>query len=683
MTNKISILRFCLLVIALTLSSLIHAQVIRVTGSVLDEKKNVIQGVNITDDTGKRTIAVSDMDGKFAVNVMGDDMIIFSYVGYKKEYVKIKGRTNITITLKPEAISLKGVEVVAKRVVKKVVAEPTSIEVKGQYFYVRTRIRVPKQIFNSNCRLVVQPVLHDLTLKRDVNMKPLVFDGKEYNTTQGRMYDFDFAQDSLAPYVIVKGNSTKSHEKRTHGDILPYTDSLFVKNIKHDFSCDVFMAIENYRHIVYGDTTTIAKGTVNPLRFLQYKFLPKAISDSTYFPKVELQLRDSKGDIKFIFPIGKSKMDTEEPTNRSELSRLEEQLKAVENGNGTKLRDFNIKGYASPDGLYKRNLLLAQERMKFASDLIVSRLSASTRDQLKVGSDAEVASWNDLIKLMRKDSLNNQADLIQKCLDLYAKKEVKLNNAIRHLDFFHLLESKYLPMLRKSEYSFMYTIYRQLTIEEIQELYNKDYTQLSKYEFWKLYSSKTDVEEKAKICRQALQVYPTFMMAANDLAIYKINKGEPDDSLLTKYAGADAPKEVNMNHIIALLEGGQYAKADTISQFLSITPETKLICAVARALDGKYEETYMTIAETGKRNEVLMLLAMKRNNEALMQLSQLPDSEGLTHYLKAICLNRMDKPTEAYEELKEALEKDPSLKATAKVDADVNNLLPKDEKLNN
>jgi tetratricopeptide (TPR) repeat protein len=107
------------------------------------------------------------------------------------------------------------------------------------------------------------------------------------------------------------------------------------------------------------------------------------------------------------------------------------------------------------------------------------------------------------------------------------------------------------------------------------------------------------------------------------------------------------------------------------------------MCAVARALDGKYEETYMTIAETGKRNEILMLLAMKRNNEALMQLSQLPNSEGLTHYLKAICLNRMDKPTEAYEELKEALEKDPSLKATAKVDADVNNLLPKDEKLNN
>lgn len=676
-------LRLGSFVVLILISLLAHAQVIRVTGKVIDEKKTPITGVNITDETGKRTIAVTDNDGRYAVNVLSNGTMIFSYVGYKTQTIRVKGHTTINISMMPTSIKLNEVQVVAKRIVDKVVAEPTSIEVVGQYFHVRTRVRVPKELFHSNCRLVVQPVLHDLTSRKDVNMKPIVFDGKEYNLTQSRMYDFDISRDSLSPYITVANDSTKSREKSTRGNIIPYHDSIYVQNSKHDFACDVFMGIENYKYKVYGDTSTIAKGTVNPLRFLSYKFASFAITDSAYFPKGEMQLRDGKGDINLIFSLGSSVLDTENPTNKSELARLNTQLKEIENGKGTQLRDFTIRGLASPDGSYKGNIKLAKARMQSSLNMIVAQLNAETRKELKVGSDAKVASWDDLIKLLRKDSLKSEANEIQDILDRQ-RGEKATYLAIRHLPFYkNTLEGKYLPKLRKSEYSYMYTLYRHLTTEEIQELYNKDYKQLSRFEFWKLYNSKTNSDERAKICAQALQVYPNFMMAANDLAVYHINKGESNDSILEPFAGSKAPKEVNMNQVIALLDCGRFAKADTLTNYIPDMEETRLLRAITRALNGKYKENFSTIAETGKRNEVLMLLAMKQNEEALKGAEELPEDEAMTFYLRATCLNRLDRADEAYDALKQAFEMDPSLKKIAKADGDVNNLLPKDEQLTN
>ena len=59
---------------------------------------------------------------------------------------------------------------------------------------------------------------------------------------------------------------------------------------------------------------------------------------------------------------------------------------------------------------------------------------------------------------------------------------------------------------------------------------------------------------------------------------------------------------------------------------------------------------------------------MKRSKE-------LPEEEALTHYLRAVCLNRAEKPVEAYTELKQAFSMDPELERTAYTDGDVNDLI--------
>lgn len=50
-------------------------------------------------------------------------------------------------------------------------------------------------MFNSHRRLVLQPSIYDVTLKKRLLMRPVVFDGDTYNTTQNRMYDYDMDKD--------------------------------------------------------------------------------------------------------------------------------------------------------------------------------------------------------------------------------------------------------------------------------------------------------------------------------------------------------------------------------------------------------------------------------------------------------------------------------------------------------
>ncbi|MEG1581039.1 MAG: carboxypeptidase-like regulatory domain-containing protein [Bacteroidaceae bacterium] len=653
----------------------IEAQVIRVIGTVVDEKHTPMQGAKISDEKGERVLAVTDEDGKFAINVMSDGKLEASFIGYNKESVKVKGRTSLQIVLTTDAVSLGAAGVRAKRIVNKVQPEPTSIEVKGNFFHVKTRVRVPDEMFHSNSRLVVQPILHDVTKGTQTNMKPLVFDGKEYNQTQQRMYDFDLKGDSLSKYIVVRDDSTRN---KKGGDILPYSDSIYVPNVKHDFTCDVFMAIENYQRLVYSDTVTIAKGTINPLRFLDYRFAANAITDSAFFPKAEVQLRDGMGEINFLFPIGKSFLDLSNPINVKELETLGKRLRAVETTDNTSLRDFHIIGSASPDGSIAINERLARARMNTSLDLILSTLSPASREKMKVSSDAKVASWTDLAELLRKDSLQAEADQVEALLRKYSGNPKHTYAYIKRLPFYDLLSKTYLPRLRKAEYNYTYTIYRELTLQEIQTLYSKDYKQLSRFEFWRLYSAQTDKKLREKMCVQAIECYPSFMMAANDLAVCRISRGQGDPDLLERFAGESAPKEVNMNHAIALLDNGRYSRADSISMYIPETENTRLLLAITHALNGKYQENYPIIAATGKRNEVLMLLAMKRNKEALIETARLPENEALTYYIRAVCQNRLDQVSEASDNLKRALELDPSLLKIAQVDGDVNDLLPKD-----
>lgn len=668
-----------LLLFVTSLGALAQSEIIRVTGKVVDSKKGEPLGfVNVTDMETKRLVAQTNVDGRFSVNVHANTTLRFSMIGAEVMSVKLRGRDSLMVQMIMTDVALGTVETVAKRVVNRVIVEPTPMEIVGNTVYFKNVVGVPSKMFGHNRRLVAQRVFKNKTRKQTVIMRPLVYDAVEYNQTQDRLYSFDMKGkngDPLAPFVLIK-NDTLRDKKVDHRDSFMYMDSLYVKNPDDDFQAVTLLAIEDYNRIVFRDTLVTSKGKINPMRWLDYSFGASEITDEALYPKAIPQLRDSRGNIDLRFPIGKAAFDPEEAHNAAEISKLKAQIQDIAATRDATVQALSINGTSSPDGRYASNLALARRRMEYAISYFRSQMPEKLRSGMKFSSNASVAPWSEVAKLLRADSLVEEADKVEAVMKLY--KGDAVSQKMKRLPFYSkLLLNKYLPMLRSVGYTMSYSIYRNLTLDEIKDLYKKDYRKLSDYEFFKLYRSEENDAQREKYLRQALEVSPSFMIAANDLAALLIKHNKPDADVLRKFAGEKAPEVVNRNQMVALLANHEYQAADSLAAYVPATAENRLLLAVSGAFMGDYEANYDAIAPTGLRNEVVLLLAMKKNEVALEKSKMLTDDDAVTHYIKAICLHRSNDTNiaaEANRELKKALELDPELIEIAEGDADLNEL---------
>lgn len=668
-----------LLLFVTSLGALAQSEIIRVTGKVVDSKKGEPLGfVNVTDMETKRLVAQTNVDGRFSVNVHANTTLRFSMIGAEVMSVKLRGRDSLMVQMIMTDVALGTVETVAKRVVNRVIVEPTPMEIVGNTVYFKNVVGVPSKMFGHNRRLVAQRVFKNKTRKQTVIMRPLVYDAVEYNQTQDRLYSFDMKGkegDPLAPFVLIK-NDTLRDKKVDHRDSFMYMDSLYVKNPDDDFQAVTLLAIEDYNRIVFRDTLVTSKGKINPMRWLDYSFGASEITDEALYPKAIPQLRDSRGNIDLRFPIGKAAFDPEEAHNAAEISKLKAQIQDIAATRDATVQALSINGTSSPDGRYASNLALARRRMEYAISYFRSQMPEILRSGMKFSSNASVAPWSEVAKLLRADSLEEEADKVEAVMKLY--KGDAVSQKMKRLPFYSkLLLNKYLPMLRSVGYTMSYSIYRNLTLDEIKDLYKKDYRKLSDYEFFKLYRSEENDAQREKYLRQALEVSPSFMIAANDLAALLIKHDKPDADVLRKFAGEKAPEVVNRNQMVALLANHEYQAADSLAAYVPATAENRLLLAVSGAFMGDYEANYDAIAPTGLRNEVVLLLAMKKNDVALEKSKMLTDDDAVTHYIKAICLHRSNDTNiaaEANRELKKALELDPELIEIAEGDADLNEL---------
>ena len=645
----------------------IIAQNLRVAGVVRGNNEERLAGVTIINKETKKVVGLTDEDGKYSVIVPVNGILNFTCLGYDGQDIKVKGRQIIDVVLVSTAVKIQEVSVVAKNK-NKVIFEPSEIEVVGNYFHLRTRFKVPAEMFSSNTRLIVQPTLYNITRKKGVLLKPVVTDGREYTLTQERMYEFDLKNDPLEPYI-------RKSEMTKNGELVAYHDSAYIENLKEDFRADIRLSLENYNRILFTDSFQIARGLVNPLRFFEYKLKAKNITDECYFPKPELQLRNDRGEVELSFLPGKADINDRDPKNASELAKLRERLSSIETNPDAKLQTFSILGVSSPEGPHDKNLVLAKKRMDLAVNRILSHLNKETLDFLKIQTGSKVETWQTAIEMMRRDSLFGQAQDLHNIVNKYPDSPDKQWRAIIRLPYYRsVIVPHYLPLMRRVEYNFDYSIYRFLTDAEIKELYLKDYKQLSRHEFWRMFEIAESDEEKETIYKQALEVYPKFMLAANNLSALYINQGRPDDSILESFISKDAPEEVLTNQAVALLSNWKYEKADSVVSLIPDGVSSEYLKSVTRALNGNYEEALATFGQEGGINEVVLLLALKRNDEAWEKAQNLPET-ARSEYVKAIAANRLDKVMDAINHIEKAFELDPSLRDVAKVDADVMDLL--------
>ena len=625
-------------------------------------------------------LTYSDIDGNYACTVARNDELIFYSGQHEEVKVKVNNRQVINVQMQMLTIELSEAVVTASFGNTTVYVEPSDLQIVGDHFILKTSVRIPKKKFDSNSRFIFQPTLYNATLKDTSYFRPVVIDGENYHINQQRYFAFDSSKDRLADYVVTNELNQTDH-------IYAYKDSLYIAptDMDHDYRSDCYIGINGlFRKETallgsksdYTDTLVIAKGTVNPLRFLEYSIDPQELTDTTLIPKPEMKLLMDAGVSKINFVLGKAKVDEKDLESVQNINSIKEKLQAIVNNPFATLKSIEIVGYASPEGTYKQNLGLAQQR----TDLILKELAASldpaVAKYVDLTSKSVVQPWSAVAEQLRETDpeLAQYIDnLVYKYSDTH---DLIIPHMRKHAKYRSFLLKEVLPDLRKVEYTLNYSEFRKLRDHEIWDRYRAKTEEISRYEYWRLIDSSPDSLTRYNMITESLEKYPNFTYVANDLAVQLIKKDSVNLEILKPSMGRKAPNEVIYNQALMALGAREVAMADSLARLLPAGGPADYLKSITAALAGDFEAAFPQFSSRGGLNEILLLLCMERNATALSKANEmmtLPEyaQNAKFWYVHAICTNRTDDIFTAMMSLEMALALDPDLEEIARLDSDM------------
>ena len=680
-------------------------------------------GVIIKDERLDKSYEIDDESGRSnSLAVYPNSKLTISAIGYESQTIKTGKDNNKTIEVKLLMERYTLMEAKVKGDLNDIFSGParTVAKQEGNWYKIPFTLKLKREHFHHDSRVVVQPVLYNHTRDTVIYMRPKVLDRPEYNVTQDRLYGFDIEEnDPLGEYVTVatekdsvinvqrfkqlpdsvKGKGFKALFRQIKNipkrlkarkiDLHTYTwvDSIYKENPNDDCDCELRCLTEDYYKVLYDTAAVVAVGVVRPLRWLEYDVGIKEITDENKIPKPVQTPKADSAKVDLQFPNNGARFDLSNEVNKRIIDELEEKLRPLlGNKNATRI-NITLSCTSSPEGGFAHNYSLSQERMRFATNVLYGRLGAD-RDRVSFDQGASVATWTDVAALLKKDSLFDKASAVEEIAAKFKNRDDQWR-AMRSLPFYgDLLTNKYLPQLRRVDYIISYTEFRNPSLQETRADYEKygPGPNINEYMYWQLYTNAENDTIRERIIREALKQYPDkeskeTRVFAHDLQVVLLRHHRSDTTLLAPFAGTYAWDEINIAHAVALLENGAYQAAMDHMRRVKETEKTRFLHSICAVLAGERGKVLDVVARTSQRNRVSVLLHIDQNEAAYKTAMQMPDSLALTHYLRAVCINRLgiakidDAIDKAKKELAIAIEMDPELKAIAEGDADVNKLL--------
>lgn len=652
---------------------------IRVQGKITDiATGEPIAAVNVIEDG--YVVTYSDIDGNYSCTVSRSAELIYYSGQHEEVKVKVDNRQVINVQMQELTIELTEAVVTASYSNTTVYVEPSDLQIVGDQFVLKTNVRIPARQFDLNSRFIFQPALYNATLKDTTFFRPVVIDGENYHINQQRYFSFDGSKDRLADYIV-------TNELGKTDNIYSYKDSLYVAptDLDHDYKADCYIGINGlFRKETsilggktdYTDTLEIAKGTVNPLRFLDYNIEPQDLTDTSFIPKPEMKLLMDAGVSKINFVLGKAKVDEKDPESVRNINTIKEKLQAIINNQFATLKSIEIVGYASPEGSYKQNLSLAKSRTDLILKDVAGSLDPSIAKYVDLTSKSVVEPWSKVADMVRDGDpeLATYIDgLVYKYSDTH---DMIIPHMRKHKKYRGILLQEVLPSLRKVEYTLNYSEFRKLKDFEIWDRYNAMTEEISRYEYWRLIDTAPDSLTRYNLINEGLEKYPNFTYVANELAVKLIRKDSVNLEILKPSLGRKAPAPVIYNQALMALGAREVAMADSLARLLPTDDASAYLKSITAALAGDYEGAYPMLASRGGLNEILLLLCMERNATALNkcnELMTLPEysQNAKFWYVHAICANRAEDVFTAMISLETAFGLDPELETIARLDSDV------------
>ena len=388
-------------------------------------------------------------------------------------------------------------------------------------------------------------------------------------------------------------------------------------------------------------------------------------------PDTFQRVKEKKQEANIKFLINQANIRKSELKNNSVQEFVEMLKKINADREGFNVQNVEIQAYASPEGGVKFNDKLAGKRQNESEKYVKGALK-----QTKVNADIDAhytaQDWDGFQKLVAASNLQDK-DVILRVLSMYEDPQER-EQQIRNMSAgFRELADGILPELRRSRLIINYeTIGR--SDEQIEQQYKDDAAKLSADELLYLATfDKTPAEQEA-IYTKTTQIYDKDYRAYNNLAALALAKG--DKAAAQQYAAKAASlsnntpeAQANMG-LIALVNGDVQEAERAISKSAN-SENVKAALGALNIAKGNYAQAEQDFGKTNSNTAALAQLLNKNYDAAAKTLDKVQNPNAMTDYLHAVVAARRGNKFAASSYLKEALQKDPSLKQYAENDLEL------------
>lgn len=376
-----------------------------------------------------------------------------------------------------------------------------------------------------------------------------------------------------------------------------------------------------------------------------------------------------EANIKFL--INQANIRKSELKNNSVKEFVELLKKINADKEGYNVQNVEIQAYASPDGGVKFNDKLAGNRQNESEKYVKGTLK-KTKVNAAIDAHYTAQDWDGFQKLVAASNLQDK-EVILRVLSMYSDPQER-EQQIRNMSAgFQELADGILPELRRSRLIVNYeTIGR--SDDQIKEQYSSDATKLSVDEL--LYSATLEesAAKKEEIYKKTTEVYPNDYRAYNNLAALALAKG--DVAAAKQYAqkatslGSSTPEAQANLGLISLIEGDVQGAERQIAK-ASGSENVQSALGALNIAKGNYAQADKDFNKQNTNTAALAQILNKDYEGATSTLDKVANPNGMTDYLRAIVAARRGNKFAANSYLKEALQKDPSLKEYAAKDLEL------------
>ena len=374
-----------------------------------------------------------------------------------------------------------------------------------------------------------------------------------------------------------------------------------------------------------------------------------------------------EANIKFL--INQANLRASE-LNSVSIKDLGKILREINDNEETRaLSSIEVSAYASPDGKYSFNEKLAEKRQNVSSDYLKNQLK-----KIKMNADVDTKftaeDWEGFQELVSKSNLQDKA-VILRVLSMYQDPEEREQQISNMSEVYTDIKESILPELRRARLIVNYEIIGR-SDEQILDQYKQDASKLSVEEL--VYGANKLVKDEAT--RQQwnetiAKLYPSDYRSLNNMAQQAIANGNVNAAqnyLKEAQKVSKNAAEVNTNMALLALKSGDVAAAETYLAKGSGADTFKEVMGNLNIAKGNYTQAASDLAGAKTNSAALAQILAKDYTNAKNTLANVKNADATTSYLQAILAARTGDANGVATNLKNAIQKDPTLASRAAKD---------------